>query len=86
MPIPKGETINCRVRAEGCKQDTPTTEAGMDPEGDGMAEDSTWDGETVVCDVCYIAIGMPVNNVNPGAVAGGKGTPGRHPHRGGPKG
>jgi hypothetical protein len=78
MPIPEGETINCRVRkAKGCQHDRPTVESDMDPEGDGMQEDGTWDGKSVVCTACYIAIGMPANNVNPGLVAGGRGTPGR---------
>lgn len=78
MTIPEGETIKCRARAsKDCLHGKPTVETSMDPEGDGMAEDGTWDGETVVCDFCYIAIGMPVNNANPGSVAGGKGTPGR---------
>lgn len=75
--IPAGETINCRSRkSPDCYHGKPTAEI-MDPEGDGMAEDGTWDGETVLCDACYIAEGMPVNNANPGRVGGGKGTPGR---------
>lgn len=28
-------------------------------EGD-MREDGTWDGETVLCDPCYIALGCPL--------------------------
>lgn len=77
MPIPKDEKINCRgPRAKGCIHGKPTVESDMDPEGDGMAEDGTWDGESVVCTACYIAIGMPTNNANPGLVGRGKGTPG----------
>jgi hypothetical protein len=77
MSIPEGETINCRVKeAKGCEHGQPTRSSGMDPEGDGMCEDGTWDGESVVCTACYIAIGMPVNNANPGSLAGGKGSPG----------
>ena len=48
----------------------------------GMDTDGTWDGETVVCDACYIAIGQPaVPFDSPGAdefgrlLEGGKGTP-----------
>jgi hypothetical protein len=78
VSIPKGETINCRSRkSPNCEHGKPIAETAMDPEGDGMAEDGTWDGETVLCDACYIAEGMPVNNANPGSVAGGKGSPGR---------
>lgn len=80
MAIPRGETINCRSKKSAtCSHGKPTAELGMDPEGDGMQEDGTWDGETVLCDSCYIAEGMPTNNANPGLIAGGKGTPGRHP-------
>lgn len=78
MSIPDGETINCRSkRSPNCQHGDLTVKSAMDPEGDGMAEDGTWDGETVLCDPCYIAEGMPTNNANPGSVAGGKGTPGR---------
>lgn len=73
MSIPAGETINCRVKkSPNCYHGKPTAESAMDPEGDGMQEDGTWDGESVVCDACYIAIGMPTNNADPGSVAGGK--------------
>ena len=77
MAVPEGETINCRVRtAKGCTHGKSTaTDSGMDPEGDGMCEDGTWDGESVVCTACYIEEGMPVNNANPGSILGGKGTP-----------
>lgn len=76
MSIPEGETINCRVRkSSSCYHGRLTTQTSMDPEGDGMAEDGTWDGETVVCDHCYITIGMPTNNADPGRIAGGKGHP-----------
>lgn len=78
MAVPKGETINCRSkRSPNCYHGKLTIDSAMDPEGDGMAEDGTYDGESVVCDACYIDIGMPTNNENPGLVAGGKGTPGR---------
>lgn len=76
--IPEGETIACRSRkSPNCYHGKPTAETSMDPEGPGQSEDGTWDGESVVCDACYIAEGMPTNSENPGLVAGGKGTPGR---------
>lgn len=76
--IPAGETIVCRSRkSPNCYHGKSTVLTSMDPEGEGQAEDGTWDGESVVCDACYIAEGLPVNNANPGLVAGGKGTPGR---------
>jgi len=76
MPIPEGETIVCRSRkSSSCYHGRPTAETEMDPDGYGMSEDGTWDGESVVCDACYIAEGMPVNNANPGSVVGGKGSP-----------
>lgn len=71
------ESINCRVRkSPNCDHGKLTGASGMDSDGDGMCEDGTWDGETVVCTSCYIAIGMPVCNSNPGSVGEGKGTPG----------
>lgn len=77
MAIPGGETINCRVKkAQACAHGKPTTETAMDPEGDGMAEDGTWDGESVICDACYIAIGMPTSG-DPSTLAGGRGRAGR---------
>jgi hypothetical protein len=50
-------TIACRARlVDGCYHGTPTRrqfDANLP-----MDEDNTWDGETIVCDPCYIAI-MP---------------------------
>ena len=37
-----------------------------------MDADSTFDGETVVCDSCYIALGTP-NASDPATIAGGRG-------------
>jgi len=31
---------------------------------DGMADDGTFDGQTVCCDACYIAVGMPSVPIN----------------------
>ena len=78
MSMSEGERINCRARkSPSCEHGKPTGASGMDSDGDGMCEDGTWDGETVLCTACYIATGMPVCNANPGSVWGGKGTPGR---------
>lgn len=27
---------------------------------EGIQDDGTWDGETVICDPCYIALGQPL--------------------------
>lgn len=76
--IPEGEKIVCRSKkSPNCYDGRLTAETSMDPEGPGQSEDGTWDGESVVCDACYIAEGMPSNNANPGLVVGGKGSPGR---------
>lgn len=76
MSIPEGERINCRARkSPKCYHGKPTIKSDMDPDGDGMREDGTWDGESIVCSTCYIATGMPTCNSNPGSVWGGKGTP-----------
>jgi hypothetical protein len=47
---------------------------------DGQDSDGTWDGQTVCCDACYIAAGMPAVPIDsPGAdafarsIEGGKG-------------
>lgn len=39
---------------------------------EGMDADSTFDGQTVVCDACYIALGTP-NAADPATIAGGRG-------------
>jgi hypothetical protein len=46
--------------------------AGIYDSDEGMADDGTWDGETVVCDSCYIALGQPTSS-DPATIAGGKG-------------
>ena len=74
-----GDTICCRAKkSPDCYDGKPVLavyEASMD-------EDATWDGESVVCDSCYIALGQPsVPFGSPGAldfpaeIAGGKGRP-----------
>lgn len=43
-----------------------------------MAGDSTFDGETVVCDACYTALGCPTESSgDPALLAGGKGSANR---------
>jgi hypothetical protein len=49
-------TIKCRAKVSKHCYDGKL-EAGIYP--DGMSDDGTWDGETVVCDPCYIAGGQP---------------------------
>ena len=57
--------IRCRSRAsDECYDGKP--EAAIYE--DGQEDDGTWDGETVVCDACYIAIGQPVAS-NPRTIA-----------------
>ncbi len=34
-----------------------------------MREDGTWDGDTVVCDACYIVLGTPLYEELPAAIA-----------------
>lgn len=70
------ETVNCRSRLSGhCYHGRPSEEVYPD---DGMSDDSTFDGETVVCDACYIALGQPTPG-DPASIAGGRGRPGRRP-------
>lgn len=68
------ETVNCRSRlSEHCYHGRPSDEVYPD---DGMSDDSTYDGQTVVCDACYIALGQPTSG-DPASIAGGRGTPRR---------
>jgi len=49
--------LKCRAKQ------SPNCQDGMDCETiygeDSMADDGTYDGESVVCDACYIAGGQP---------------------------
>lgn len=68
------ERVRCRSRASGkCYDGRLSSE--VYPE-DGMSDDGTFDGETVVCDACYIALGSPTS-ADPATIAGGKGLPHR---------
>lgn len=69
----EGERIVCRVRkSPRCYHGRPSFPI-YDKEG--MAGDGTWDGRSVICDPCYIGIGMPVVGPggDPGTLAGGRG-------------
>lgn len=68
-PAAKVERITCRSRAAmDCYDGRPAAE--VYPEG--QDDDGTWDGETVVCDACYIWLGQPTSG-DPASIAGGKG-------------
>ena len=50
--------INCRSRrSPSCLHGKP--EERIYGKGASQDEDGTWDGESVVCDACYIAMGQP---------------------------
>ena len=68
------EQVRCRVRkSDSCYHGRPSKE--VYPE-DGMSDDGTFDGESVVCDACYIALGSPTAG-DPASIAGGRGRQGR---------
>ena len=49
-------TIRCRSKkSKHCYDGKPESSVYED----GMEDDSTFDGSTVCCDACYIAIGQP---------------------------
>ncbi len=52
-----GDTIRCRsCCTDACYDGRPEDEVYEE----GMAGDGTFDGETVICDPCYIMEGTPV--------------------------
>lgn len=54
-----GEVIKCRSRvSQACYHGRATGEVYEMPSG--MADDGTWNGSSVICDACYIAIGQPL--------------------------
>lgn len=60
------ETVNCRSRVSShCYHGRPESAVYED----GQDEDGTWDGSTVICDACYIAIGQPLRG-DPAFVTG----------------
>lgn len=57
-------TIRCRAKvSESCQDGRPVG----DVYEDGMSDDSTWDGSSVVCDFCYIIV-EPFMRMNTGSV------------------
>ena len=50
--------IRCRAQVSEACCDGKIDEARIYDSG-VMSEDGTWNGTTVVCDACYIAIGQP---------------------------
>ena len=56
-PDKSGHVIRCRARVHERCYDGRPTEVQFD-EDLPMSEDGTWDGETIVCDACYVAL-MP---------------------------
>ena len=67
----EGEHIRCRVRGETCEHGRPSIEVY---DSGTIAGDGTFDGETVVCDACYTALGCPTEpSGDPALLAGGKG-------------
>jgi len=69
----EGERIVCRVKKSRACYDGRLSLPVYGAEG--MAEDGTYDGESVICDSCYIAVGMPVVGPggDPAGLAGGRG-------------
>lgn len=50
------EQVTCRAQeSENCMDGWPVARAYPD----GIEEDFTWDGSSVVCDECFIALGCP---------------------------
>ena len=70
----EAERIVCRVKkSPRCYHGRPSFPV-YDKE-EGMAGDGTYDGRSVICDACYIGIGMPVVGPggDPGTLEGGRG-------------
>lgn len=51
--------IACRAKVSKNCYDGMSEES-VYPDGD-QRDDGTWDGETVCCDACYMALGGPLN-------------------------
>lgn len=55
------ETIRCRAKVSPhCYEGKPSARIYGEDEP-GMAGDGTYDGETVVCDSCYLNLGGPTH-------------------------
>lgn len=61
VPSPSNPSprINCRSRKSPACYHGKSVYTIYDPDGPGMSEDGTWDGQSVVCDACYLYIGQP---------------------------
>lgn len=55
-------TIKCRSKKSKSCYDGKSEKSIYGEEE--MESDGTWDGESIVCDACYIAIGQPSVPVN----------------------
>lgn len=64
--------IVCRAQVDpDCYHGSPT--ARQFDEDLPMDEDGTYDGSSIVCDACYIALGTPLNADLPAAIARARG-------------
>jgi hypothetical protein len=73
----EGERIVCRVKkSPRCYDGRPSFP--IYDEEEGMSGDGTFDGRSVICDACFIAIDTPSVGPggDPGRLAGGRGRPG----------
>lgn len=53
------DTIQCRAQiSPGCNHGEPYNIASGDPDAI-PADDGTWDGQTIICDPCYVTL-MPL--------------------------
>ena len=52
--------IRCRSRVSESCYDGKDEQGVYGEDGDGQDSDGTWDGESVICDPCYIALGQPL--------------------------
>lgn len=57
------ELIACRSKRASDCLDGKLVKSIMGPDVE-LEEDGTWDGSTVVCDSCYIALGQPSMHVS----------------------
>lgn len=57
-------SVVCRGRlVQSCYHGRAGVEVGYD--GGDWREDGTFDGESIVCDACYVHLGCPLNPVLP---------------------
>lgn len=52
-------TINCRAKISHiCDHGKPTKDGGYHTDND-YTDDGTYNGESIICDSCYIKLGQP---------------------------